>query len=139
MLKDNHRLTLCQGTHCASISLAASADGHLHRRLAARRPPHPQAPQLASPLPSRWGPHLTRVRPAATGHFPAWGSAANSLVAYLLGITRVDPIQQRLFLGRFLNEEMTSMPDIDIDIARDRRDEVLCRLRDYADERGGMP
>ena len=60
-------------------------------------------------------------------------------MAYLLGITRVDPIQQRLFLGRFLNEEMTSMPDIDIDIARDRRDEVLCRLRDYADERGGMP
>ncbi|HHY96032.1 MAG TPA: DNA polymerase III subunit alpha, partial [Firmicutes bacterium] len=67
------------------------------------------------------------------------GSAANSLVAYLLGITAVDPIRQRLFLGRFLNEEMTSMPDIDIDIASDRRDEVISYVyRKYGEEHAAM-
>ncbi|MFC1927953.1 PHP domain-containing protein [Chloroflexota bacterium] len=45
------------------------------------------------------------------------GSAANSIVAYILGITKVDPIRNKLFLGRFLNEEMSSVPDIDIDVS----------------------
>ena len=48
------------------------------------------------------------------------GSAANSLVAYLLGITPVDPIAHHLFLGRFLNEERTTIPDIDLDFAASR-------------------
>jgi error-prone DNA polymerase len=50
------------------------------------------------------------------------GSAANSLVAYLLGITPVDPVRNGLFLGRFLHEEMECVPDIDLDFsaARDR-------------------
>jgi error-prone DNA polymerase len=47
------------------------------------------------------------------------GSAASSIVTYLLGITRVDPVRHRLFAGRFLNDEMSSIPDIDIDIASD--------------------
>ncbi|HEX2965235.1 MAG TPA: error-prone DNA polymerase [Syntrophorhabdaceae bacterium] len=51
------------------------------------------------------------------------GSAASSLVAYVLGITPVDPIRHRLFVGRFLNE--LSTPDIDIDIATNRREEVI--------------
>ncbi len=50
------------------------------------------------------------------------GSAASSIVTYLLGVTRVDPVAQRLFAGRFLNDEMSAMPDIDIDIASDRED-----------------
>jgi len=53
------------------------------------------------------------------------GSAANSIVAYILGITRVDPIRHRLFLGRFLNEEMSSIPDIDIDISTNHREQLL--------------
>ncbi|MDW8002821.1 MAG: DNA polymerase III subunit alpha [Deltaproteobacteria bacterium] len=53
------------------------------------------------------------------------GSAANSLVAYLLGITKVDPIKNRLFLGRFLNEEMSEIPDIDIDISTKKRERVI--------------
>jgi error-prone DNA polymerase len=53
------------------------------------------------------------------------GSAANSLVAYLLGITGVDPLHHSLLFERFLNPERHGMPDIDIDIQSDRRDELI--------------
>lgn len=53
------------------------------------------------------------------------GSAANSIIAYLLGITKVDPIRNRLFLGRFLNEEMSSIPDIDIDVSTAHREQLI--------------
>ncbi|NQT74030.1 MAG: error-prone DNA polymerase, partial [Chloroflexi bacterium] len=53
------------------------------------------------------------------------GSAANSIVAYILGITRVDPISNKLFVGRFINEEMASLPDIDIDISTNHREQVI--------------
>ena len=48
------------------------------------------------------------------------GSAANSLVAFLLGITPIDPITNRLFLGRFIHAGMTTIPDIDLDFASSR-------------------
>jgi len=53
------------------------------------------------------------------------GSAANSMVAYILGITKVDPIKNKLFLGRFLNEEMSSIPDIDIDVSTTHREKLI--------------
>lgn len=53
------------------------------------------------------------------------GSAANSIIAYLLGITKVDPIRNRLFLGRFLNEEMSSVPDIDVDVSTSHREQLI--------------
>jgi error-prone DNA polymerase len=53
------------------------------------------------------------------------GSAANSIVAYILGITKVDPIRSKLFLGRFLNEEMSSVPDIDIDVSTAHREKLI--------------
>jgi error-prone DNA polymerase len=53
------------------------------------------------------------------------GSAANSIVAYILGITRVDPLKNKLFLGRFLNEEMSSIPDIDIDVSTNHRERLI--------------
>lgn len=56
---------------------------------------------------------------------PGRGSAAGSLVAYVLGITGVDPLRYDLLFERFLNEERISMPDIDIDFQDDRRDEVV--------------
>lgn len=56
---------------------------------------------------------------------PGRGSAAGSLVAYVLGITNVDPITYDLLFERFLNPERVSMPDIDIDFQDDRRDEVI--------------
>ena len=53
------------------------------------------------------------------------GSAANSMVAYLLGITNVDPLRHNLLFERFLSSDKFTMPDIDIDFAADRREEVL--------------
>lgn len=56
---------------------------------------------------------------------PGRGSAAGSLVAYTLGITEIDPIQNDLIFERFLNPERQTMPDIDIDFMDDRRNEVI--------------
>lgn len=56
---------------------------------------------------------------------PGRGSAAGSLVAYCLGITHVDPIKYDLLFERFLNPERISMPDIDLDLPDDRRQEVI--------------
>ncbi|HZT97353.1 MAG TPA: DNA polymerase III subunit alpha, partial [Chloroflexota bacterium] len=53
------------------------------------------------------------------------GSAGGSIVAYALRVTNVDPIALGLSFERFLNPERVSMPDIDIDIADDRRDELI--------------
>ncbi|UJF14860.1 hypothetical protein LZ578_07495 [Jeotgalibaca sp. MA1X17-3] len=53
------------------------------------------------------------------------GSAAGSLVAYVLQITHVDPIEYHLLFERFLNKERYNMPDIDLDFPDNRRDEVL--------------
>ncbi|MBV7506088.1 DNA polymerase III subunit alpha [Bacillus sp. sid0103] len=56
---------------------------------------------------------------------PGRGSAAGSLVAYVLYITDVDPLKHNLLFERFLNPERISMPDIDIDFPDHRRDEVI--------------
>ncbi len=56
---------------------------------------------------------------------PGRGSAAGSLVSYLLEITNIDPIEYDLLFERFLNPERISMPDIDIDFSDERRDEVM--------------
>ena len=56
---------------------------------------------------------------------PGRGSAAGSLVAYLLGITNVDPLAYNLLFERFLNPERISMPDVDLDFSDHRRDEVI--------------
>jgi len=64
---------------------------------------------------------------------PGRGSAAGSLVAYVLGITGVCPIKYDLLFERFLNPERISLPDIDIDFQDDRRDEVI----DYVKEKYG--
>ena len=56
---------------------------------------------------------------------PGRGSAAGSIVSYILGITSVDPLKFNLLFERFLNPERISAPDIDLDFADDRRDEVI--------------
>lgn len=53
------------------------------------------------------------------------GSGANSIVAYCLGITNVDPIELNLYFELFLNSERTSPPDLDIDFSWTDRDEVM--------------
>ena len=67
---------------------------------------------------------------------PGRGSAAGSLVAYLLGITNLDPIEYGLLFERFLNPERISMPDIDIDFCIERRGEVISYVRQrFGEER----
>ncbi len=57
------------------------------------------------------------------------GSAAGSIVAYNLGITKIDPLKYDLLFERFLNPDRVSMPDIDIDFCVERRDEVIEYVR----------
>lgn len=65
---------------------------------------------------------------------PGRGSAAGSIVAYVLFITDVDPIEHSLLFERFLNPERISMPDIDIDFPDHRRDEVIAYVaKKYGD------
>ncbi len=65
------------------------------------------------------------AREAGIAVGPGRGSAAASIVAYCLFITNVDPIKHGLSFERFLNPERVSMPDMDLDFADDRRDEVI--------------
>ncbi|GAY73063.1 DNA polymerase III subunit alpha [Lentilactobacillus kosonis] len=70
---------------------------------------------------------------------PGRGSAAGSLVAYVLRITDVDPIKYDLLFERFLNPERMQMPDIDLDIPDTRRDEVIQYVGNkYGHERVGQ-
>ncbi len=67
---------------------------------------------------------------------PGRGSAAGSVVTYALDITGLDPLKYELFFERFLNPSRISMPDIDIDFADDRRDEVIDYVvQKYGDDR----
>ncbi len=60
---------------------------------------------------------------------PGRGSAAGSLVAYVMEITDIDPLQNNLLFERFLNPERVSMPDVDIDFCMNRRGEVIEYVR----------
>lgn len=60
---------------------------------------------------------------------PARGSAAGSLVCYLLGITKVDPLKHGLYFERFLNPDRLDFPDIDVDVEKNRRHEVVGYIR----------
>ena len=67
---------------------------------------------------------------------PGRGSAAGSIVSYILGITDINPLMYGLLFERFLNPERIQMPDIDIDFADTRRDEVLAYAREkYGEDR----
>lgn len=61
---------------------------------------------------------------------PGRGSAAGSIIAYILNITDIDPLKYELLFERFLNPERVQMPDIDIDFADTRRDEVFGYLEE---------
>jgi error-prone DNA polymerase len=73
------------------------------------------------------GPESTRrLLPPGRGR----GSSVSSIVCYLTGLSHIDPIENELFLGRFLNEELTALPDIDLDFPRDIRDVLIPRVHD---------
>ena len=56
------------------------------------------------------------------------GSSVGSLVCYLTGLSHVDPVAAKLSLGRFLNRELSSVPDIDLDFPRDIREQLIVRV-----------
>src|SRR3954467_8436909 len=65
------------------------------------------------------------------------GSSVGSIVCYLTGLSHVDPVRNNLSLGRFINDEMSSVPDIDPDFPRDIREKLIVRVterygRDHA-------
>ena len=67
---------------------------------------------------------------------PGRGSAGGSLVAYLLGITGIDPLKHGLYFERFLSEDRAAFPDIDLDVCQRRREELLAYLKTrYGDGR----
>jgi len=67
------------------------------------------------------------------------GSSVSSIVCYLTGLSHVDPIENKLLLGRFLNEEITSLPDIDLDFPRDIREILIPRVHErFGRERSAL-
>jgi error-prone DNA polymerase len=67
------------------------------------------------------------------------GSSVSSLVCYLTGLSHIDPVRNDLFLGRFLNEELTEVPDIDLDFPRDIREKLIPRVHErYGPERSAL-
>ncbi len=67
------------------------------------------------------------------------GSSVSSIVCYLLGLSHVDPVEANLFPGRFLNDELTAMPDIDLDFPRDIREALIPRVhKRYGADRAAL-
>ncbi|HMI80741.1 MAG TPA: error-prone DNA polymerase [Solirubrobacterales bacterium] len=82
------------------------------------------------------GPESARaVLPPGRGR----GSSVSSIVCYLTGLSHVDPVEADLFSARFLNEETTSMPDIDLDFPRDIREVLIPRVHQrYGADRSAL-
>jgi error-prone DNA polymerase len=67
------------------------------------------------------------------------GSSVSSIVCYLTGLSHIDPVANRLFLGRFLNDEITALPDIDLDFPRDVREVLIPRVHErYGHDRSAL-
>ena len=67
------------------------------------------------------------------------GSSVASIVCYLTGLSHIDPLANELHLGRFLNEDLTALPDIDLDFPRDIREVLIPRVHErYGHERSAL-
>ena len=67
------------------------------------------------------------------------GSSVGSIVCYLTGLSHVDPVENGLSLGRFINHELTSVPDIDLDFPRDIREKLIVRVTErYGHEHAAL-
>ncbi|MGY5764526.1 error-prone DNA polymerase [Brachybacterium sp. DNPG3] len=114
-------------------------------------PQHPERPENPERVPGAWAQIDHELQVIGDLHFPGYflivheimdfcrregilaqgrGSAANSAVCYALGITAVEPVGHHLLFERFLAPERDGPPDIDVDIASDRREEVIQHVYD---------
>ncbi|HEY5814984.1 MAG TPA: error-prone DNA polymerase [Solirubrobacterales bacterium] len=67
------------------------------------------------------------------------GSSVSSIVCYLTGLSHIDPVEAELFAGRFLNDEVAAMPDIDLDFPRDIREKLIPRVHErYGADRSAL-
>jgi len=82
------------------------------------------------------GPESARaVLPPGRGR----GSSVSSIVCYLTGLSHIDPVENGLFAGRFLNDEVAAMPDIDLDFPRDIREVLIPRVHErYGADRSAL-
>src|SRR4051795_10172380 len=82
------------------------------------------------------GPSTARaVLPPGRGR----GSSVSSIVCFLTGLSHIDPVENDLFLGRFLNEELSALPDIDLDFPRDIREVLIPRVHErYGHDRSAL-
>ena len=79
------------------------------------------ATEVAQEVRSQTAARAASVLPPGRGR----GSAVSSIICYLIGLSHVDPVKNGLFLHRFLNEDLQSIPDIDLDFAREIREELI--------------
>ena len=78
---------------------------------------------------------VRRLLPPGRGR----GSSVSSIVCFLTGLSHVDPIANDLLIGRFLNDELTSLPDIDLDFPRDIREKLIPRVHErYGHDRSAL-
>src|SRR5690606_29095186 len=67
------------------------------------------------------------------------GSSVSSVICYLIGLSHIDPVENNLYLGRFLNEALRSVPDIDLDFPRDIREQLILRVYEkYGHDHTGL-
>ncbi|MEA2351856.1 MAG: error-prone polymerase [Thermoleophilaceae bacterium] len=67
------------------------------------------------------------------------GSSVSSIVCFLTGLSHIDPVENELFLGRFLNEELSALPDIDLDFPREIREVLIPRVHErYGHDRSAL-
>ncbi|MBT8398495.1 MAG: DNA polymerase III subunit alpha, partial [Gemmatimonadetes bacterium] len=67
------------------------------------------------------------------------GSSVSSIICYLIGLSHIDPVETNLFLGRFLNEALNTVPDIDLDFPRNIREELILSVYEkYGNEHAGL-
>lgn len=92
------------------------------------------AAQVAAEVRGNDNARLAGNMPAGRGR----GSSVSSIVCYLLDLSHVDPLEHNLFLGRFMNEELREVPDIDLDFPRDIRAALIERLYEEYPDRIGL-
>jgi error-prone DNA polymerase len=88
------------------------------------------------------GARVRGTAPRARSNLPPGrgrGSSVSSIICYLIGLSHIDPVATDLFLGRFLNEALRSVPDIDLDFPRDIREELILEVyRRYGNAHTGL-